>query len=109
MDKSTLDLKVSTDSATAKSIASRKGIGKVIQIEICQRWLHQDVANTRIELVKVKGEANISYILTTQFDDGTLPNHLAHMFSQRSNARHPLNPQKANDECSTETSMPHRH
>ena len=98
MDKDGIQLKVYTDSSAAKSIANRKGTGRVRHIEVCQLWIQQEVANNRLELVKVKGQNNIADILTKHVDNGTLTKHVEHMKSERRTDRHPLNPQTATDE-----------
>ena len=67
-------------------------------IEVCQLWVQQEVSNHRLEIVKVKGYDNISDILTQHIDNGTLTRHIDSIHSERRNARHPLNPQKAKDE-----------
>ena len=54
IDKSQVHLKVFTDSSAAKSISSRKGTGNVRHIEVCQLWIQQEVANHRLEIVKVQ-------------------------------------------------------
>eukprot|EP00969_Alexandrium_andersonii_P324983 14359551-Alexandrium_andersonii.AAC.1 len=53
-----------TDSAAAKGIASRKGLGKVRHIEVCQLWLQEKVPEGRIGLIKVKGTENPADIRT---------------------------------------------
>ena len=93
-----INLKVHTDSSTAKSIANRKGTGKVRHIEVCQLWVHQEVANQRMEIVKVKGINNIADILTNHIDNSTLNRHLEHIYSERRKDRHHLNPHTAKDE-----------
>ena len=90
-------LMIFSDSSTAKSISMRRGLGKVRHIEVCQLWVHQEVYNGRMDIVKVKGENNISDILTKHVDNQTLTTHLKPMMSERRSDRHPLNPQKAED------------
>ena len=93
-----IDLKVYTDASTAKSIANRKGTGQVRHIEVCQLWIQQEVANNRIEIIKVKGEDNISDILTKHVENATLTEHIGRIRSERRNDRHALNPKLAKDE-----------
>ena len=108
VDKDKIHLQVYTDSSTAKSVANRKGTGKIRHIEVCQLWVQQEVANNRMEVVKVTGENNIADILTTHVDHGTLTKHIENIRMERRNDRHPLNPRVAKDERSTETGMPRR-
>ena len=98
IDKRQVHVNVYTDSSTAKSIASRKGTGNARHIEVCQLWIQQEVANHRIEIVKVKGYNNIADILTKHIDNGTLTRHIGNIHADRRNDRHPLNPKKAKDE-----------
>ena len=90
-------MKVFTDSSTAKSIASRKGTGKVRHIEVCQLWVQQEVSNGRMEVVKVKGEHNIADILTKHVDNATMSRHVGYMNAERRKDRHEMNPQGASD------------
>ena len=55
---------VCTDASAAKGIASRRGLGKVRHIELCELWLQDQVARGKIQLVKICGEDNISDSLT---------------------------------------------
>ena len=87
-----------TDSSTAKSIANRKGTGRVRHIEVCQLWIQQEVANNRIEIIKVKGENNIADVLTKHVDKCTLLKHLERINVERRTDRHHLNPNIAKDQ-----------
>ena len=91
------NLKVCTDSSTAKIIALRQGRGTVRQIEVCRCWIQQEVSNGRIEIAKVKGDIIISDLLTNHVDNHTMSKHLRNMASYRRTDRHPLNPQRAQD------------
>ena len=53
-----------TDASAAKGIASRRGLGKVRYIELCELWLQDQVARGRIAVHKVPGQENISDSLT---------------------------------------------
>ena len=97
------NLQVCTDSATAKGIASRKGLGKVRHIEVCQLWIQQEVANKNIHIVKVKGPNNLSDILTKYVDSQTLKKHMYHMYMKATKDRHELNPEVAEDESRQDT------
>ena len=61
-------------------------------------WIQREVANHRLEIVKVKGCDNIADILTKHVDNGTLTKHVGNIHTERRNDRHPLNPHKAKDE-----------
>ena len=53
-----------TDSAAAKGIGSRRGLGKVRHIELNQLWLQEKVAVGTVQLIKISGADNFSDSLT---------------------------------------------
>lgn len=55
------------DSSGAKSMASRRGVGKVRHIETKWLWLQAAVAEGRITLKKVHGEDNIADLMAKYF------------------------------------------
>ena len=57
-------LRLSTDSATAKSITSRRGVGRVRHIDTHHLWLQASVRRGEIRLIKVPGTRNAADILT---------------------------------------------
>ena len=57
-------IEVRTDSSAAKGICSRRGLGKVRHIELCELWLQEKVAEGKITIVKIPGAENISDCLT---------------------------------------------
>ena len=57
-------VRVSLDSATAKSIASRSGVGKVRHLDTKQLWVQEAVRTGRLFLRKVRGDANPANLLT---------------------------------------------
>ena len=61
-----MDLKVRiwTDSTTGKSIASRRGLGKLRHVELRWLWVQEVIKAGRIEVRKVKGEDNVADHLT---------------------------------------------
>ena len=98
-----MKLQICTDSATAKGIASRKGLGKVRHIEVCQLWIQQEVANKNLHIVKVKGPNNLSDILTKHVDSQTLKKHVYRMYMKTTKDRHELNPEVVEDESKQNT------
>ena len=48
-----VNLTVKSDASAAISIASRRGLGKVRQIEVCQLWLQEKVRSGEVKVVKV--------------------------------------------------------
>ena len=77
-----------TDASAAKGIASRRGIGKVRHIEVHQLWIQYTVAKGEIKNVKVRGEDNMSDILTKHVDRQRLERHLEAMHCMRDSSRH---------------------
>ena len=59
-----MEVEVLTDSSAAKSIASRRGLGKVRHMEVRWLWLQAMVKDGRIRLKKVWGPENVADILT---------------------------------------------
>ena len=59
-----LAINLHTDSSAAKGIASRRGLGKVRHIELCELWLQDQVARGKIVLHKVSGADNFRDSLT---------------------------------------------
>ena len=71
-----LRLKLKTDAAVARSIASRRGLGGVKHIEVSQLWLQEKINLGVVEIEKVKGAINISDTLTKFKDAQALVWHL---------------------------------
>ena len=61
-------VQVNTDSSAAKSIASRRGAGRVRHIEVRELWVQDRVAKRELSVVKVKGEENVTDGLTKHVD-----------------------------------------
>ena len=59
------------DSTTAKSIASRRGLGKVRHIQTTYLWIQERVASKDFDLFKVKGEENVADLVTKHLDKVT--------------------------------------
>ena len=57
-------IKVMTDATTGKSIASRRGLGRVRHIDVSNLWIQEKVSTGEIELTKIKNTYNPSDILT---------------------------------------------
>ena len=57
-------LEMHTDSSSAKSLASRRGLGRVRHIEVRWLWLQQAVAEGRFRLRKVLGVVNPADVCT---------------------------------------------
>ena len=57
-------VQVALDSSTAKSIASRSGVGKVRHLDTKALWVQEAVRTGRLSLHKVRGDANPANLLT---------------------------------------------
>jgi hypothetical protein len=57
-------VRVWVDSSAAKSIASRIGLGKIRHMEVKFLWIQQMVKNRRIQIRKIRGDANPADNLT---------------------------------------------
>ena len=57
-------IQVNTDSSAAKSMAMRKGAGRVRHIEVRELWVQDRVAKGELQIFKVKGEFNVADGLT---------------------------------------------
>ena len=55
---------ISTDSSSAKSFASKRGLGKMRHIEVKDLWLQEAVCRGRIKLFKVIGTKNPADLFT---------------------------------------------
>ena len=60
----TLKVRLWTDSSAAKSIGSRRGLGKTRHIETKFLWLQQAVRKGRVFLKKIPGKLNPAHVLT---------------------------------------------
>ena len=58
------DVEFHVDSSAAKSMASRKGVGKVRHLAVRFLWLQQAVREGRLSIRKVLGTLNSSDVLT---------------------------------------------
>ena len=62
-------IKVWTDSAAAKSITSRKGIGKIRHLEVKFLWVQEKTRRRELQMKKVAGSENPADILTKPKDE----------------------------------------
>ena len=71
-----VEVQINTDSSTGKSIATRRGAGKVRHLDSRELWIQERVARGDIRLNKVAGEDNLADILTKHVDRKLLDKHL---------------------------------
>ena len=86
-------IRVRTDASAAKSIASRRGLGKVQHIEVNQLWLQEKVSAGDVEVMKVPGESNMADALTKPLDGHKLEAHVRSIGQELESGRHELAPQ----------------
>ena len=85
-------IRIHTDAAAAKAIASRKGLGKVRHIEVNQLWIQDRVGSGNVELHKIQGTVNPGDALTKYVESDILVRHM-HMTSQHvCSGRHSIMP-----------------
>ena len=70
---------VKTDSSAAKSVAGRRGLGKLRHVELKYLWVQEAVAKGRISLKKISGVHNPADILTKPKDRTELGRLLCHV------------------------------
>ncbi|CAE8656778.1 unnamed protein product [Polarella glacialis] len=68
-----------TDSAAAKGVCERKGIGKVKHLAVSGLWIQDKVRNGEIHLSKVEGTKNPADVLTKHVEGHKVRIHLAAM------------------------------
>ena len=67
---------ISTDSASAKSFASKRGLGKMRHIEVKDLWLQEAVCRGRVKLAKIEGTKNPADLFTKYLSSAEIANHL---------------------------------
>ena len=70
-------VRIWVDSAAAKSVASRVGLGKMRHMEVKFLWLQQAVRDGRVVLKKVPGQQNPADILTKPLGREDIANKMA--------------------------------
>ena len=72
----TVTIKCHTDASSAKSIAMRKGLGKLRHMAVHMLWLQQRVAAGEIEIVKVNGLHNPADLYTKYLTQEVMRRHM---------------------------------
>ncbi len=85
-------LQVNTESSTGKSIASRKGAGKIRHLDNRELWIQEKVAKGQVVLKKVPGKENLADILTKHVSRAELDKAMKTIGLERRRGRHPLSP-----------------
>lgn len=69
-------LRIKTDASLAKSLASRRGLGAIRQMNMKQLWLQDKVNKGETEILKIMGIINKADALTKPNDEGSIKQHL---------------------------------
>ena len=85
-------VQVNTDSSVAKSLASRRGAGRVRHIEVRELWVQDRVAKGELTVVKVKGENNVADGLTKHVERHKMDAYMKARGVVRKSGRHELSP-----------------
>ena len=72
-------LTVWSDSSAARSVASRRGIGKVRHLQVRYLWVQEAVSSKRLMLRCVKGSDNPADAMTKPLTERELEKHCARM------------------------------
>ena len=85
-----IQIKLHIDSSSAKSIASRRGLGRLRHVAVHLLWLQERVAARDVDLFKVSGQANPSDLLTKHLGQEDMHRYMKfmhyHIYSGRANA-----------------------
>ena len=87
-----VDLTVKSEATAAIAIASRRGLGKVRHIEVCQLWLQERVKKGDIKIVKVGTHENVADALTKYVSRESMCMHLQQTKQDALLGRHSLAP-----------------
>jgi hypothetical protein len=88
-------IEIKEDSAAAKGIASRRGLGKMKHIDIKELWVQEKVAKGEIKITKVPGTENLADALTKYCDPQVLQFHLEKTHQKIIDTKHHLAPSLA--------------
>ena len=70
-------LVASMDSSSAKSFASKRGLGKIRHMELKELWLQEAVCRGRVKLKKIEGEKNPADLFTKYLSSVEIGRHLS--------------------------------
>ena len=83
---------IKSDATAAIAIASRRGLGKVRHIEVCQLWLQERVRRGDITICKVGTHENIADALTKYVTRSIMDMHTKVTGQSAREGRHALAP-----------------
>ena len=87
-----VELTLKSDASAAIAIASRRGLGKVRHIEVCQLWLQEKVRSGEVRVVKVGTDENVADSLTKYVSSEILRKHMRATGQLAREGRHRLAP-----------------
>ena len=79
---------IRTDASAAKSMATKKGMGRVRHIEGWEMWVHDKLAKKELEIIRVRGEDNLADVLTKHVSRERLDMMIQSMGYERRGGRH---------------------
>ena len=85
-------LTLKSDASAAIAIASRRGLGKVRLIEVCQLWLQEKARSGEVKVVKVGTDENVADSLTKYVSSEILKKHMRETGQLAREGRHRLAP-----------------
>ncbi len=87
-----VEIALKSDATAAIALASRRGLGKVRHIEVCQLWLQQKVKEGVIRIAKVGTHENVADALTKYVSRESMSTHLLNTNQSALTGRHSLVP-----------------
>ena len=87
-----VEVQINTDSSTGKSVASRRGAGKIRHLDTRDLWIQERVARGDIMIEKVRGEDNVADGLTKHVDKQKMDQFMSECGFEKRSGRHELSP-----------------
>ena len=87
-----VEVQINTDSSTGKSVASRRGAGKIRHLDTRDRWIQERVARGDIIIEKARGEDNVADGLTKHVDKQKMDQFMIECGFEKRSGRHELSP-----------------
>jgi hypothetical protein len=87
-----VEVQINTDSSTGKSVASRRGAGKIRHLDTRELWIQERVAKGDIVIEKVRGEDNVADGLTKHVDKAKMEQFMKECGFVKKEGRHELSP-----------------
>ena len=86
-------VRIATDAPTGKSLASRRGLGKVRHIEVAELWVQEAAKKERIEITKMNGTFDIADLFTKHVDRATQEKMVEALGGEHMEGRHEIAPE----------------